>query len=425
MLAHIPALITLLISLIVLSVFFSLAETAMLSINRYRLRHMVRENHKLAKRVYQLLERPDRLLGVILLCDTFADILASAIATLIAVHYLGDRGVIPATLIMTSLVLIFGEIAPKTVAAHYPEPIAFVAAWPLIILLKILYPLVWISNLVANGTLRLFGIKVGKRAVEHFSHEELATILQEAGGKIPADYLAMLSKVLNLEKVTVDDIMIPRNEIVGIDLSEDWDDIVEQIANSQYAKLPVYEDDINNVIGMLYIRKALPLLAEDELTKEKLLKILEEIYFVPQGTPLNTQLINFKHAKQRIGLVVNEYGDMQGLATLEDILEEIVGEFTTDIADITSRLIHAQPDGSYLVDGSISIRDLNEALHCKLPLQGPKTLSGLIIEYLEAIPQSATSLRLAGQAMEIVQVKNNVIKKVRMLKTTSTQSNRQ
>jgi Mg2+/Co2+ transporter CorB len=416
MLNHIPTLVTLLIFLIVISVFFSLAEAAMLSVNRYRLRHLVKHHHPLAKRVQQLLERPDRLLGVVLLCDTFADILATAIATLLALHYFGTEGVLPVTLLMTVVVLIFGEIAPKTLATIYPQQISFIAAWPLIILLKIIYPIVWFTNTLANGVLLLFGVKVQKKNVmEHLTHEELGTVLREAGGRIPADYLSMLLKVLNLEKVTVDDIMITRSEIVGIDSSEDWDVILEQLTNSQYTRMPIYQENIDHVQGMLHVRKALNLLAQEKLNKETLLEAAEEIYYVPEETPLNIQLLNFRREKRRIGLVVNEYGDIEGLVTLEDILEEIVGEFTTDVAELTSRMIHPQADGSYIVDGSINVREINTLLHANLPTDGPRTLSGLIIEYLEMIPQASVALHIDGVYLEIVQIKENVIKTVKVM----------
>lgn len=413
---HISSLFVLLISLLILSVFFSLAETALLSVNRYRIHHLVRHNNHLAKLVQQLLEKPDRMLGIILLCYTFSDMFASAIATLIAVHYLGTEGVVVVTIVMTTVVLIFGEIAPKTLATMFPQQIALIAAWPVVILLKILYPIVWAINMVANGLLRIFGIKVQKLGVEHLSHEELATLLLEAGGRIPPDYQAMLLKILDLEKVTVDDIMIPCSEIIGIDLNEDWNTVLEQLTKSQYARLPVYRDDIDDIVGILHIRKIIFSLAHEKLSKETLLEIIENPYFIPEGTPLNTQLLNFRYEKRRIGLVVNEYGEIQGLVTLEDILEEIVGEFTTDIANLGNRLIAKQPDGSYIVDGSINVRDLNRLLQCNLSIEGPKTLSGLIIEYLETIPQSPIALQLNGLTMEVVQTKDNVIRKVRIIK---------
>lgn len=407
-------LVILLVLLILIAMFFALAETAMLSINRYRLRHLAKHHHRTAKIVQQLLDRPDRLLGIILLCNTFANIFASAIATLIAIHYFGQAGVMLATVGLTLLILIMGEVTPKTLAALYPQPLAFISAWPLFILLKILYPFIWIINAVANGLLRLVGIKVGLKAVEHLSHDELRTVLDEAGSKIPTDYQNMLLKVLDLGKVTIEDIMIPRNEIIGIDLNDEWERILEQLTNSQHTRLLIYNGDIDQVVGILHLRKALNLLAQERLTKESLIEATDKCYFVPASTSLNVQLLNFRREKQRTGVVVSEYGDLQGLVTLEDILEEIVGEFTTDIST-TSKSIHPQSDGSYLVDGTTSLRELNHLLKYKFPLTGPKTLSGLIIEYLETIPQAGTALRLAGYPMEILQVKDNVIKTVKII----------
>lgn len=412
---HAGWLFFLLFFLIVLSVFFSLAETALLSVNPYRVRHLVRQNNRLARRVQQLLERPDRMLGVILLCDTFADIFAAAIATMLALHYYGEKSVFAVTIALTLVVLVFGEIAPKTLATLYSLRIAQFSAWPLIILLRVLYPLVWLVNGIANGLLRLFGVRVQARTMEHLSHEELRTVVHEAGSRLPADYQTMVLHVLDLEEVAIEDIMVPRKEIVGIDLSEDWQTVVAQLATSEHNRLPIYHDDIDQVVGILHLRKALNLLAQGKLNKETLVAIAEEVYFIPEGTPLNTQLINFRRKQQRTGLVVNEYGDIQGLATLEDILEEIVGEFTTDIAALRSRVMHPQTDGSYLVDGNITIRELNRLLHCDLPTEGPKRLSGLIVEYLEIMPQSGIALKIGQQPLEIMAVKGNTIKTVKVL----------
>ena len=406
-------LISLLVFLLLGTVFFSLAEAAMLSINRYRLRHLARQNHYLAKRVQDLLKRPDRLLGVILLCGTFTDILAAAVATLIAVHYFGDAGVFFATISLTFLVLIFGEVAPKTLATLYPLPIAFFSVWPLIILLYILSPFVWLTNLIANTSLRLFGVKIPKLVVEQLSREELASLLHENIGHMPSDYQSMLLKVLELEKVVVEDIMIPRQEIIGIDISKSWKMTLKELIKSQYTRLPIYRKSIDDIIGILHFRKVLNSLSEQQLSKELLLKAAEEVHFIPEATALSSQLLNFRREKHRIGLVVNEYGEIQGLVTLEDILEEIVGEFTTDTA-LKRRAAYLQTDGSYLVDGGISLRDLNRQLNCGLPLRGPKTLSGLIIEQLEIIPKSGTVLQLESTIMEVVSVKNNRIKIVKI-----------
>ena len=414
MVLSIHTLITLLIILIAIAVFFALAETAMLSLNRYRLRHLVRQSHRLAKRAQQLLERPDRLLGVILFCSTFANIFASAIATLIAIHFFGQAGVMLVTIGLTLLILIFGEVAPKTLAALYPQRIAFFAAWPLYVLLQIFYPLIWTINTLANGVLKLFGVNVSHKTVEHLTHDELRTVLHEAGNRIAADYQSMLLKVLDLEKVTVEDIMVPRNEIIGIDIDEAWENILTQLTNSRHTRLPVYKDSIEQVVGILHLRKALNLLAQEKLTKDTLLDATDECYFVPEGTPLNTQLLNFRRERQRSGIVVTEYGDILGLVTLEDILEEIVGEFTTDVSAMTNKVLHPQLDGSYVVDGTMSIRDLNQMLHIDLPVTGPKTLSGLIIEYLETIPQAGTGLKIGCYPLEILQVKDNIVKTVKI-----------
>lgn len=407
-------LIFLFVALVVLSTFFSLAEAAMLSVNRYRLRHLMRQNHRTAKLVYRLLEHPDRLLSVILLCDTFADILASAIATLLAIHFWGEESIFLVTLAVTFVVLILGEIAPKTLAALYPEKISFIAVWPLFILSRILYPAVAVVNSIANSALRLVGVEVKQRTIDQLSHEELHTLLHEAGGRIPVDYQSILLKTLDLGKVTVEDIMVPRNEIIGINLNDDWETILQQLTESQHTRLPLYHETLDNISGFLHVRKILNLLAGEKLNKDTLQHAVEDAYFVLEGTSLNVQLLNFRREKRRIAFVVNEYGDLQGLVTLEDILEELVGEFTTDLTAMTSRLVHPQADGSYLVDGTINLRDLNRLLKSQFPLDGPKTLSGLIIEYLEMIPSANTCLRLNNYPMEILQVKANKVKNVRI-----------
>lgn len=406
-------LISVLIFLLLAAVFFSLAEAAMLSINRYRLRHLVRHNNLLAKRVQDLLKRPDRLLGVILLCGTFSDILASAVITVIALHYFATTGVFLATLGLTFIVLIFCEVAPKTLATLYPQPIAFFAVWPLVILLRILYPIVWVTNLIANLSLRFFGVKIPKLTVEQLSREELVSLLRESTGRMPNDYKNMLLKVLELGKVTVEDIMIPRQEIVGIDINQPWDVVLKQLIESEYTRLPIYRESIDEIIGILHFRKVLNSLSKQQLSKEVLLEAAEDVHFIPEATALNSQLLNFRREKHRIGLIVNEYGEIQGLITLEDILEEIVGEFTTDTA-LMRRAVLQQLDGSYLVDGGISLRDLNRQLNLDLPLRGPKTLSGLIIEYLEVIPKVGTTLHFEDKTMEVVMIKDNMIKTVKI-----------
>lgn len=408
--------LTLVITLVVLifcSAFFSGSETGMMSINRYRLKHQTREGNRGAKRVTRLLERPDRLIGLILIGNNFVNILASAIATIIAVRLWGAIGIAIATGGLTIVVLLFAEVTPKTLAALYPEKVAFPASIILRPLLKLLYPLVFLVNALSNGLLRLLGIQVDTGGSDHLSTEELRTVVNEAGAMIPRKHQKMLLSILDLENVTVDDIMVPRNEIAGIDLTDSVDEILDVIRNSVHTRLLVFEDDIDQVRGFLHARNFGRVLEPDQPSLAVLMDLLDPIYYVPEGTPLNTQLAKFQQKKDRIGLVVDEYGDIQGLVSLDDILEEIVGEFTTDHA-AASKDVHPQEDNSFLVEGSATIRDLNRHMHWRLPTDGPKTLNGLITEYLETIPQSGTGLRLSGYPMEIIHVKDNMIKSVKI-----------
>ncbi len=404
---------TILFVLICLSGCFSASETAMMSLNRYRLRHLAQEGHAGAMRAQRLLDKPDRLIGLILLGNNFVNILASSIATVIALRLLGESGIAIATGILTFVILIFAEVAPKTLAVLHPERIAFPAAFVLEPLLKVSYPLVWLVNAMANTVLKMIGVSPKHGAMQQLSSEELRTVVNEAGALIPRSHQKMLLSILDLEKATVDDIMIPRNEIIGLDLEEEDHVIFNQLTHSQHTRLPIYRGSIDNVIGFVHARNALHIMREQEFTKDTLQKIMRRPYFVPEGTPLNTQLLAFQREKRRIAFVVNEYGDIQGLATLEDILEEIVGEFTTDMA-ATEKDIHPQEDGTYLVDGGAYIRELNRAMEWELPTDGPKTLNGLITEYLESIPESGTSVRIAGYPIDIVQTSNNTIKTVRI-----------
>ena len=400
-----------LIFLIILSGFFSGSETGLMSLNRYRLRHLADQQHKGAIRAQRLLEQPEKLIGLILLGNNFVNILASAIATVIGLRVMGEAGIAVATGILTFVVLIFAEVTPKTLAALYPERFALPSSLVLSPLLKLLYPVVWIINQFTAGIFRILGIKAEDAAGMKLSTEELRVVVNEASTMIPHRHHTMLLSILDLEKATIEDIMIPRNEIVGIDINDEWDEIVKQLTDSQHTRLPVYEDDIDHVIGMVHLRRAIKLFQTPEVGKEDFRNLIREAYFVPEGVPLNRQLINFQKERRRIGLVVNEYGDILGLITLEDILEEIVGEFTTDPA-ATSKDIHQQEDGTYLVDGGTSVRDLNKVLEWDLPTEGPKTLNGLIIEYLEHIPDPGTSMLLGGYPIEIVQTSQNAVKTV-------------
>lgn len=404
---------SMLVLLILLSAFFSAAETALMSINRYRLKHKARIKKRFAIQIIQLLKRPDRLLGTILIGSTVSNILASALATLLAVHFYGEAGVLVTTIVLTLIVLIFSEVAPKTLAALYPDKVAKIVAWPITFLLKIFYPIVWLVNTVANGFLRLLRVKVSSHIVEPLSREELRNVVYEATGKAPHQYQTMLLGILDLNKVTVDDVMIPRHEIYGIDLDDSWEEISHVIAKSKHEWMPVYRENINQVVGILHVRELVNVTLSSEFNQPMLMKLLLEPYFIPQGTLLNIQLQNFKQHHQRLALIVDEYGEIQGLVTLKDILEEIVGEFTSSVA-VANKAMLLQPDGSYLIDGAVTIRELNRVTHWHFPLRGPRTLSGLIIEYLESIPKVGTCLKIADYPIEIIDVKENRVKTVRI-----------
>jgi Mg2+/Co2+ transporter CorB len=394
--------------LVILSAYFSGSETAMMALNRYRLKHLANEGHGGARRASRLLERPDRLLGVILIGNNFVNFSAASIATVIALKMFGDRGVALAPVVCTLVFLVFAEVAPKTISAAYPEKIALPSSYVLDILLWILYPLVWLVNGFTNSLLWLIGLRHDETTEDNLTPEELRTVVYE-GSQIAAHPQNMMLGILDLESVTVDDIMVPRAEIFGIDIEDDLDDIINQIRSAQHTRLPVYKEDIDKVIGILHLRNAAKFLAREDLTKAALLQVTQEPYFVPENTPLQLQLFNFQQAKERIGLVVDEYGDIQGIVTIEDILEEIVGEFTTDLAG-TNVDIHPQDDGSYLIDGGAHIRLINRQLGWELPTDGPKTLNGVIIEYLETIPEANVCIKLGNYRIEIVQIQDNVIR---------------
>lgn len=403
--------------LVVLSAFFSSSETGMMSLNRYKLRHQANEGNRAAKRVLKLLKRPDRLIGVILIGNNFVNLLASSIATIIGIRLFGNAGIALATGSLLLIILVFSEVSPKTMAALYPERIAFPASFILHPLLQLLYPFVWLVNIISNSLLRIFGIKNASMTTDHLNSAELRTVLKESGTRVPRRKRGMLINILDLEKVTVDDIMVPRNEIAALDIDDDIEEILNQIKSTQHTRLPVYKGDINEIIGMLHIRNATRFLDKPDINKTTILQYTHEPYFMPESTPLHTQLVNFQKSKQRIGIVVDEYGDVLGLVTLEDILEEIVGEFTTDIAD-TSKDIHPQEDGSFLIDGTATVREINRALNWKLPTKGPKTLNGLILEALESIPDNSVCVTVGRYRMETVQTKNNIVKTIRVFKTT-------
>ncbi|MFC3150930.1 HlyC/CorC family transporter [Litoribrevibacter euphylliae] len=403
-----------LVFLIILSAFFSSSETGMMSLNRYRLKHLAKSGNRGAKNSEKLLKTPDKLISVILVGNNFVNILASAIATIIAVQLWGDAGIAIATTALTIVVLIFAEVTPKTIAALHPERIAFPASYILAILLKVLYPVIWLLNIITKSLLSLLGIRSNGEGSDALSKEELRTVLFESSQRISPRYKDMLVSIIDLEKVSVDDIMVPRNEVVGIDIDLDIEEIIEQIRHSQHTRMPVYKSDVNKVVGIVHLRSINRFLNENRLTKSMIMQATREPYFVPESTPLHTQMFNFQKEKRRIALVVDEYGDVQGIVTLEDILEEIVGEFTTDIATF-NKDITPQNDGSFIIDGTAAIRDINKTLGWALPTEGPKTINGLIVEYLEYIPDANLSLKLDGYYIEILQVKENIIKSARII----------
>ena len=403
----------LLFLLVCLSAFFSSSETGMMSINRYRVSHQANSGDRPAKRVLRLLARPDRLIGVILIGNNLVNNLAAALATVLAIHFFGEvTGPAIAPLVLTIVILIFAEVGPKTYAAIKPERIAYPASVALEPLLKVLYPLVWLVNTISNGLLRLIGVKSLTGNGDHLTRDELRTVVHEAGTMIPRRHQAMLLSILDLENVTVNDIMVPRHEVVGIDLEDELESILAQIRTSQHTRVPVFKGDINNIIGMLHLRNAARFLSKDEVTKAAIVQEAREPYFIPESTPLHTQLLNFQQQKRRTGIVVDEYGDVEGLVTLEDILEEIVGEFTTDMAGMHQEM-HLQDDGSYVIEGTANIRELNKSLGWQLPTDGPKTLNGLILEHLEAFPEGPTCLQVGNVRMEILEVKDKVITSAR------------
>ncbi|KKD58994.1 hypothetical protein RN22_18310 [Grimontia sp. AD028] len=406
---------TVLVLLIFISAYFSGSETGMMALNRYRLRHLSKQGHKGAKRVEKLLERPDRLIGLILIGNNLVNILASAIATILGMRLFGDLGVAIATGGLTLVILVFAEVTPKTLAALYPERVSYTSSLLLNVLMKALYPLVWVVNGITNGFLKILGLATDHSGKDNLSSEELRTVVNEAGGLIPRRHQNMLLSILELEEITVDDIMVPRNEITGINVNDDWKAIMRQLTHAPHGRMVLYRDNIDEVVGMLRVREAYRMMVENEFNKENLLRAADEVYYIPEGTPLNVQMLKFQRNKQRIGMIVDEYGDIIGLVTLEDILEEIVGEFTTSLSPSLAEEITALPDGSFMIDGTANIRDLNKSLNWELPTDGPRTLNGLILEHLEDIPSSQLSIEVEGHQMEIVEVAENMIKQVKIL----------
>jgi Mg2+/Co2+ transporter CorB len=404
-----------LVFLVFLSAFFSAAEIAMVSLNRHRLRHLATSGRRGAQIAQRLLSRPDRLIGVILLGSNTVNALFSALTTVTVIHLWGEEesSIAIATVIITLVILIFTDLAPKTLAALHPERIAFPSAFVLRPMLWLIYPVVWVINGMANGLLRLIGVRVRARSADQVSPEELRAIIMEAGVLIPESHQDMLLAILDLEKITVDDVMVPRGKIEGVNLDAEWDDIVGQITGSRYTRMPVFHGSLDNVTGMVHVRRVLNLMREGKLDKESMEQAIIEPYFIPSGTTLTTQLLNFRQVKRRVGLVVDEYGDIQGLVSLDEILEEIVGDFTAHAMGKIED-VHPQSDGSYLIRGTVSLRDLNRQLDWKLPTDDSRTLNGLIVEYLEDIPEPGTSLMIHGFQVEILRTRGTAIEIARV-----------
>ena len=404
-------LISIFFLLLAMSAFFSGSETALMALNRYRLRHLTQQGHTGARRASKLLDQPDRLIGLILIGNNFVNILITQLATYIGFRAFGSGGIALSTGILTLILLVFAEVAPKTLGALHPERFAFPAAFIYVPLLKISYPLVWLINLFANGLLKLLGVPTEQRHNQALSYDEMTSVVNEAIG-IDRSHREILLRVLDLEKVTVQDIMVPRAEIMGIDLDEPFEEIEAQLRQLNYTRMPVYRGNINNVVGYIHMRRLLSLLANDALTKAEIETQMQPPYFVPETTTLTHQLHNFKQEKRRHALVVDEYGDITGMVTMEDLLEEIVGEFTHD--STISDDIHQQDNGSWFVDGSASLREINRVLNLSLPTDGPKTLNGLIIDRLQAIPEAQQCLMVDGYPIEVIKIHQNAIKTARI-----------
>lgn len=402
-------------ALILLSAFFSSSETGMMALNRYRLKHLASSGHKGAKRATHLLEHPERLIGFVLIGNTLTNVAASALATVIAIRLLGDNGlaVTLASLLVAVVLLIFSEVAPKTLAALYPERIALPFSYVLKPMLRWFYPVVWLVNVVANRVLRVCGIDPDKHRDEPLSQDELRTIVNDAGEMIPQRHQGMLLNILDLEQMSIDDIMVPRGEMVGLDLDDDDVTLLQQLSKCEFTRIPVFKTDINNIIGVLHLRSVIRILdSHGNLNRRALMKEIDEPYFVPEGTPLHTQLFNFQKQKRRLAIVVDEYGVVEGLIALEDILEEIVGEFTSNLGDDSEEIIE-QNDGSFVIEGSAGIREINRTLDWKLPTDGPKTLNGLLLENLESFPDADVGLRVGDYFFETLDVQGNIVKRVR------------
>ncbi|MDA3919957.1 MAG: HlyC/CorC family transporter [Salinisphaera sp.] len=402
-----------LVLMLALSAFFSGSETGLMTVNRYRMKHLAKQGHGGARRAAQMLETPDKLIGLILIGNNLVNIIASSLATVIGIRLYGDFGILVSTITLTVVVLVFSEVTPKTLSALYPERIAYPAAYVYQPLLRVLWPVVYLFNSAGKLVLRALRVSPDDAATHSLSSEELRTVVAEAGAMIPRRHQQMLLSILDMENASVEDIMIPRNEIVGIDISHPWPEILDQLVHNEHTRLPLFDGSIDEIKGMIHMRRVLALMSENRLDKDALLALASEPYFVPESTSLNQQLLKFQNQKRRIGFVVDEYGDIQGLVTLEDILEEIVGEFTTDPA-ARIKNVRAETSDTYLVEGHAGLRALNRAMGWKLPVDGPRTVNGLITEQLETIPPPGTKLKIGKYVIEIAETTANFVQTVRI-----------
>ncbi|MBT0724812.1 HlyC/CorC family transporter [Rosenbergiella sp. S61] len=410
------SLIIILVVMVLVSAWFAGSETGMMTLNRYKLRHHAKQGNRAAKRVEKLLKRPDLLISLVLIGNNLVNILASSLATIVGMRLYGNTGVAIATGVLTFVVLIFAEVLPKTIAALYPEKVAYPSSLLLGPIQTIMLPIVWLLNTITRFLMRLVGIKTENSMSSALSKEELRTIVYESRNLMSRRNQDMLLSVLDLEKVTVDDIMIPRNEIVGININDDWKTLIRQLTHSPHGRIVLYRDTLEDCVGMLRVREAWRIMNDKrEFTKENLLRAADEIYFIPEGTALNQQLVKFQRNKKKTGLVIDEYGDIKGLVTIEDILEEIVGDFTTSMSPSLAEEVMPQNDGSVLIDGSANIREINKAFNWSLPEDGARTINGMLLEFLEEIPETNTKVTLSGFAIDILDVQDNRVKQVRVV----------
>ncbi len=385
----------------------------MMSLNRYRLKHLVKENDKGAIRADKLLKRPDRLLGVILIGNNFVNILAASLTTVLCLNLFGDSGVVIGSIVLTLIILVFAEITPKTFAALNSEKVALPASLVLKYLQKILRPLVLFVNFFSNFFMRLLGTKE-TTINEDLSPEELKSVLENSGDLIPKKYQDMLISVLELDKVSVDEVMTQRSEVIGIDINQPIENILSNLQNNQKDFLPVYNESLDDLRGVIDLYGITSFLSNEDKSIESLIESLDEAYFIPENTPLSTQLFNFQKNKKTVAVIIDEYGSVKGLVTIKDVLEEIVGELATDIDRETVEIME-QKDGSYLIDASIPLRELNKKLNWQLPINGAKTLNGLIIDQVETIPENNIKIEIDNYAIETVLIRNNMIKIARVL----------